>query len=237
MATPSRSNPLTLAVLTLLWERDMHPYEMSRTLKERNKDESVRLNYGSLYSIIDSLTRSELIEPSGVEQDGNRPPRTVYRITDDGVAELRSWMRDLVGTPVKEYPQFEAALSFLPVLGPDEVIPLLDQRVHALTARIDQTTASLASTPPALPRLFSIEAEYDLALLRADRDYSAALLAELRDGSLGGVDMWRLMHQATDSTGRIDYSRVDPKFAEMLAELDQLSSPTEAKQLAEPPTD
>ena len=65
-------------------------------------------------------------------------------------------------------------------------------------------------------------------LLRADRDYSTALLADLRDGSLGGVEMWRLMHSAVNAVGRIDSERIDPKFAAMIQELNEL---------AEPPTD
>ena len=32
MAHRRITNPLALAVLVLLWERPMHPYEMSRTL-------------------------------------------------------------------------------------------------------------------------------------------------------------------------------------------------------------
>ena len=48
-------NPLALAVLTCLYERPMHPYEMAQTLRTRAKHESIRLNYGSLYSVVESL--------------------------------------------------------------------------------------------------------------------------------------------------------------------------------------
>src|SRR5699024_10625982 len=47
------NNPLALAVLTMLYEHPMHPYEMSRTLRERGKEASIRLNHGSLYSVVD----------------------------------------------------------------------------------------------------------------------------------------------------------------------------------------
>ena len=46
------SNPLALAVLALLFERAMHPYEMASTLKERHKEDSIKLRYGSLYTVI-----------------------------------------------------------------------------------------------------------------------------------------------------------------------------------------
>ncbi|MBD0322071.1 MAG: PadR family transcriptional regulator, partial [Aldersonia sp.] len=113
----ARSNPLALAVLVLLYERPMHPYQMSQTLRERGKQESVRLNFGSLYSVVESLVRQGLIHAMSTEQEGNRPARTVYDLTDEGTREVGSWMRDLVANPVKEYPQFMAALSFIAVLS------------------------------------------------------------------------------------------------------------------------
>ena len=49
MARRRVSNPLALAVLASLTERPMHPYEISTTLRQRAKEESIKLNYGSLY--------------------------------------------------------------------------------------------------------------------------------------------------------------------------------------------
>src|SRR3954469_10996469 len=132
MAPRSRNNPLALAVLALLWERPMHPYEMSMTLWERRKDESVKLNFGALFSVVHPLVKHGLIEAASTERDGNRPTRTVYRITDAGATEAIDWLTDLVRTPAKEFPQFEAALSFLPLLGPDDVVRLLRLRQTTL---------------------------------------------------------------------------------------------------------
>ncbi len=44
------SNPLALAVIACLAEQPMHPYEMATTMRERAKHESIKLNYGSLYT-------------------------------------------------------------------------------------------------------------------------------------------------------------------------------------------
>jgi DNA-binding PadR family transcriptional regulator len=117
-----RNNPLALAVLVCLYERPMHPYEVATTLRQRHKDESVRLNYGSLYSVVGSLEKRGLIETSEVERAGRLPERTVYRITDAGRLEAHDWLAELLARPLKEYPAFEAALSFLPALPPDEAV-------------------------------------------------------------------------------------------------------------------
>ncbi len=49
----ARSNPLALAVLTCLLERQ-HPYEVAQTLRARAKRESIRLNYGSLSGVVEA---------------------------------------------------------------------------------------------------------------------------------------------------------------------------------------
>lgn len=86
--------------------------------------------------MVESLEREELIKATGTEQDGNRPTRTVYDITEAGVDELRDWLRAWVGDPEKEYPRFLAALSFLPVLPPEEAVELLRRRITLLDKRI-----------------------------------------------------------------------------------------------------
>ena len=73
-----------LAVLTMLQERAMHPYEMQRLLRERHKDELLSLKRGSLYHAIGRLLRSGLIKVSKVGRSGRRPERTTYRITAEG---------------------------------------------------------------------------------------------------------------------------------------------------------
>src|SRR6202012_2227160 len=135
------SNPLALAVLALLFERPMHPYEMGVILRARHKEESIKLRYGSLYTVIDLLLRRGFIAARETERDGKRPERTVYEITATGRDELHCWMTDLVAEPVKEYPQFEAALCLLPVLPPDQALVLLRQRSARLHAKVGEIEA------------------------------------------------------------------------------------------------
>ncbi len=201
----TRNNPLALAVLVQLWERPMHPYEISMTLRERRKEESVRLNFGSLYSVVESLERRGLIEATSTEREGNRPTRTVYRITAAGTTEAVDWMTDLVREPVKEFPQFEAALSFLPLLGPDDVVRLL--RIRADTLRLTLTASDAtrqAFRAQGLPEVFELEAEFEAAMQRAELTFVEDLVARISQGSLGGVDLWRTLQARAASDGRFD---------------------------------
>jgi len=86
----TRSNPLALAVLACLYERPMHPYEVAQTLRSRAKHESIRLNYGSLYGVVELLEKRGFIRARETVREGRRPERTIYEITDDGAREQRA---------------------------------------------------------------------------------------------------------------------------------------------------
>src|SRR5271154_2997623 len=137
----NRNNPLALAVMICLSERPMHPYEVATTLRQRQKHDSVRLNYGSLYAVVASLERRGLITPQETKRAGRLPERTVYSLTDAGLIEAHDWLTDLISTPVKDYTSFEAALSFLPALPPADVVDLLRERAMRLEAELAQSAA------------------------------------------------------------------------------------------------
>jgi DNA-binding PadR family transcriptional regulator len=186
------SNPLALAVLACLFERPMHPYEMATTMRERGKEHSIKLNYGSLYTVVDNLAKHGLIEAMAPSREGRRPERTVYRLTDAGRIELEDWMSELLAEPVKEYPQFEAALSLLPVLHPDKVAELLRTRIRLLEKEIGEVQVLIDYAAKAgLPRLLLIEGEYHLALREAELTWVRKLAGELEAGTLEGQAAWR----------------------------------------------
>ena len=194
------ANPLALAVLALLYERPMHPYEMGVILKQRHKEESIKLRYGSLYTVIAFLLQRGLIAARETEREGRRPERTVYEITPAGAAELHDWMADLIGQPIKEYPQFEAALCLLPVLPPDEALALLRQRLNLIAqnaAALERqiTDVSVANLPP----LFLVETEYRLALIKAEQAFVAALIQRIENG-WGPLELWRGIHHDREAT-------------------------------------
>lgn len=192
MSTRRPSNPLALAVLTLLAETPMHPYQMSSTLKERRKEDSIRLNFGSLYSVVESLKKRGLVEVRQVLREGNRPERTVYGITAAGQELMTTWLSDLISTPVKEFPQFEAALSLMMILSPDGALSLLRQRLEQLRTNRDSATEMLREAERiGMPRVFGVEHEFELVLLEAELGYVESLVDELAGGQLDGVDMWR----------------------------------------------
>jgi DNA-binding PadR family transcriptional regulator len=188
------SNPLALAILVLLYERPMHPYEMATTMRERRKESSIKLNYGSLYAVIEQLLREKFIAVREVLKEGKRPEKTVYELRAAGEAELIDWMRELVSSPVKEYPLFEAAISLLPVLPPEEVMDLLEIRIGLLEKTIEEIDEEdRTCREMKLPRLFSLESEYFRAITRAEHEFSKDLLSDIKRDAGGLRSGWTKM--------------------------------------------
>jgi DNA-binding PadR family transcriptional regulator len=188
--SPRRTlTPLALAVLDLLHERDMHPYEMQQLIRERCTDHVIKVRAGSLYHSVERLRRSGFIEPVETGRAGRRPERTVYAITDAGRDEFTTNLCDLVRSPEDEYPVFGAAIVMLRSLEPDRVAALLEQRTVAIEAALaadDQVLASLAKN--GLARIHTIEIEYAQALRRAELAWIRDLVHDIRSGALPWVN-------------------------------------------------
>jgi DNA-binding PadR family transcriptional regulator len=179
------TNPLALAVLALLFERPMHPYEIASLMRNRAIHEAIKLNYGSLYTVVDGLLRAGLIETQSTAREGRRPERTVYRLTDAGRAKFDGWLRHLLRTPVKEYTQFAAGLAFAAAVGATELAALLEERARSIEAELAEGRAIVDGLARrGLPRLFMLEGEHAQMLRTAELEWVRGLIGALADGSL-----------------------------------------------------
>jgi DNA-binding PadR family transcriptional regulator len=189
------SNLLGLHILATLWQRPMHPYEIAAEMRGRGKEQDVKIQWGSLYTVVQNLEKHGLIEAAETIREGRRPERTVYQITEAGREETVDWLRELVAVPEREFPRLRAALSVVGILPPDEAAYLLGKRVEILEHQIAVERASLEASAGVVPRLFTVEAEYGLALLRTEADWLRELVQEIRAGTLSGMELWREYHQ------------------------------------------
>ncbi len=204
------SNLLALAILAqLTTSGPMHPYEIANLLRHTGKEQDMNIKWGSFYTVVGNLEKHGFLAATGSDRDGRRPERTVYAITDAGRAELRDWLRELVAEPAVELLRFEAALSVIGVLPPDEVVALLETRLVALDAGIATQRAGLVEAATFVPEVFLIEGQYALAMREAEAAWVRGLLRRVADESLSGVPQWREFHR----TGQIP-----PEFAELLAQ-------------------
>lgn len=177
--------PLGLAVLRLLADGQMHPYEMQQRIRECAIDKVVKVAHGSLYHAVARLAEQHLIEPVETSREGRRPERTVYAITEAGRDEARSRLREFTMRPLQEYPSFGMALAFLSMLPPREAASLLDRRSVALEAKLaahDTVVESLIKQGHA--RVDVIEVEFLNSRLRSELDFVRALSEDIESGRL-----------------------------------------------------
>src|SRR5437868_6455736 len=179
------SNVLALAVLSLLNERPMHPYEMLGVMRQRELTNVIKVSQSSLYSVIEALQREGLIVPEGTQREGRYPERTIYATTEAGRDELMRWLRSLIRQPAIEYTAFATGLAFLGNLPPEEVLTLLEEHARHLQEDISRTQAILQrGAKLGVDKLFLIEDQYSLTLLQARYDFIQQLIREINDGTL-----------------------------------------------------
>lgn len=185
----SAASPLALAVLALLSERPMHPYEIASEMRLRGIEHSIRLNYGSLYSVVDALRDAGYITAQETVREGKRPERTIYALTEEGYAELLDRLRSLLGRHEREYPRFMAGLAFLEHVPRDEAVELLRQRARELDQEIGNLRAIVTGLRErGLERMAIVEAEYLLTLWGAEAAWVRELTDDLASGRLAPMD-------------------------------------------------
>jgi DNA-binding PadR family transcriptional regulator len=171
-----------MVLLALMSEAPMHPYRMQQMIKERGQDQLVNVaQRNSVYQALDRLVRDGLARPGGTAREAGRPERTVYEITSAGSGALHRWLTEALPTPAREFPEFPAALAFAVSLDPDEVRDLLVRRIAAQQARLAEIEAQ---APPGMPRIFLIEDEYRVAMLRAEITWLSSVADDLGAGRL-----------------------------------------------------
>ena len=188
-------NLLALALLSLLAQKPMYPYEMAQTLRARGKEQNFKINWGSLYTVVQNLEKYGFIEAAATDREGRQPERTTYQITGPGLTELRDWLSELLSVPEDERGGFVTALSEAGILPPHEVIGLLTSRLATLDKAIASQQADLKLWSERLPRVLLIEGEYQLAMRIAQAGWLRGLLGELTAGTMSGMEAWRYIHE------------------------------------------
>ena len=187
-----------IAVLALLREAPMHPYQMQRLLRLRHKDEILALKRGSLYHAITRLVRDQLITARSTERNGRRPERTTYAITPAGRKEFTRVLRHIIAVPRRESSEFMAAMSFLVHLTPVEALPRLEERAQHLQREISVRNAGIVAASAHVQRINLVESEYLIAMLKAELGWVRGLIHEISAGNLTW-DLKQVLREARTS--------------------------------------
>lgn len=178
-----------MAILSTLSFRPMHGYEIRQELELRRIDRWAGVSYGSIYGRLRSLVQEGHVEVVGSEQVGNRPARTVYRITRAGTNELTQAMRTALSTPQFPPQPVDLALSFCATpdarLGTEELTRLLSSRAKTLADLIDeldQARTEPVSSEPGVADLVSDLFDHSRQQVEAEQQWVTHILKRLASG-------------------------------------------------------
>lgn len=121
-----------LLLLGILSAHSLHGYELNELLKSPST--AIRIGKANAYQLLAKLEEEGLVE-GREEQIAKRPPRTIYTVTEAGRAEFSRLLQERLAEfqPI-EYPD-GISLSFIDLLPPETVVPLLEHRALRLAAR------------------------------------------------------------------------------------------------------
>lgn len=181
--------PLAMAVLELLHERNMHPYEMTQLMRERRVDYRVKLRPGSLYHTVERLEGQGIIEIVDTQRQGRRPERTVYGLTEPGRDVFVEQVRTMLGNPAQEYPQYPVALSAAGELDQADAVEQLMMRVVSLRAQIAADRVVIDHVlARRLPTMYWIDYAYVHHQRQSELDWTERLIEDLESGRIAWPD-------------------------------------------------
>lgn len=120
-----------LVILGFLRGRPLYGYEIKQLI-ERVMGDWTDIAFGSIYFALKKLAEEGFVEKVGTTQEGGRPSRTVYRITDVGREEFMHLLRGVWDSVEPQAFSFDIGLTLMSALPVDEVKGLLRKRTTHL---------------------------------------------------------------------------------------------------------
>jgi DNA-binding PadR family transcriptional regulator len=111
-----------------------HGYSIRRELESWSAEDWANIAYGSIYFALNKLTEEGMVAVDETEQEGKRPARTTYVVTEAGEIEFQRLLRDFWWNYKSPIDPFMVAVAFMDQLPRDELVGAL--RHHTAAARL-----------------------------------------------------------------------------------------------------
>jgi DNA-binding PadR family transcriptional regulator len=172
-----------LVILGLLRERPLYGYEIKHMIEEHMGDWT-SIAFGSIYFALGKLAEQDFIERVGTEQEGNRPSRTVYAISESGQQEFLRLLREVWQEVERLYFAFDIGLFFMRALPVEEVKHHLRSRVAQLEGIVRHLDAHRQEQMAleSVPRLAAAVFEHSQTHYRAELEWTRDLLNHVESG-------------------------------------------------------
>jgi DNA-binding PadR family transcriptional regulator len=164
----------TLLLLGMLRIESQHGYQLNEFI-EHNLGRVTDMKKPTAYALLDRLEQSGAIT-SRLEQEGNRPPRKVYAITEQGEQLFLRLLSETLAAAEPYVIAGDVGLMFLDALPLAEALVLLERRLQSVREQI----AEIEKVPVhKLGIGIDLAIEHQAILLRADEAWLTRLIERL----------------------------------------------------------
>jgi DNA-binding PadR family transcriptional regulator len=183
-----------IAILGLLCRHGaQHGYELRKRIVDQNINDIADIQLGSIYAALKRLRDDGLIEQDSQSREGNRPTRTMFKITEVGRKELRQLITDAFLDPQQPERPVDLAVHFSGLLTVDDVTILLEQRIQLLEryAALIEKGTKVQHDDPAVRELIRDIPDHFRRINRAEIAWTKRVLDNARRGAYrtGSVEL------------------------------------------------
>lgn len=129
-----------LLLLGLLRQQEMHGYELNEFINS-TLSSCTDMKKSTAYYLLKKMEDDGLLSQEIIQQ-GSRPPRQVYQITEAGEEEFQRLLRKNLSHYNQTYLADDIGIAFLDTLDTDEAINLLEKRRREMQNVLDNSTSS-----------------------------------------------------------------------------------------------
>lgn len=172
-----------LVILGFLRERPLYGYEIKQIIEDRMGDWT-SIAFGSIYFALNKMTKDGLIEKLSTEQDGSRPSRTIYQITEAGHEEFQKLLRETWFNEERQHYSLDLGLFFLKSMPKEEVLAAFEGRIKGLEAGLAELRRHREERMknPYIPRLAEPIFQHSEVHLEAELIWLKSTLDKFKSG-------------------------------------------------------
>ena len=173
----ARTKTLTtpdLIALSLLAERPMHGYELTRVLEYRDVEDWAAISKPQVYYSLRKLFHGGYIEPVDPPDSSMGPAKETYNPTARGLAALQTGLANPTWATQRPPPPFLTWLALSTHVTPAVAGEQIERRRRFLEAEIDkerQTLAAIREDQGEMVQVAELMVEFTIRQFEAERDW------------------------------------------------------------------
>ncbi len=165
-----------LLLLGILKTQSLHGYQINEFI-DKNLGRITDMKKATAYAILDKLNQGSYISVE-MEQEGNRPPRKVYSITEEGERFFQKLLRENLAQQDQITFKGDIGLMFYDHIPKEEALKLLTERLDKLETQLE----TLKAVPKhGFARGVDLSIEHHLVYKQAEREWLVSVIDRIRD--------------------------------------------------------